>query len=188
MGSKNLANVTNGQNGNVENVRPANGEGDATLPIPDRIVPEGHSGAGHDRKPGGRPNGRHHDRPDTVDPVAETIARLKERSREYGHPEDPARSAFPILWRWLCIAKDDRERSVNAGRISIIPGPQSFTVTLSHDDMGYGIKVVVQRLEDVFLALETVMKQPDAPFYELNRGKGYLARKERERKALDAKS
>jgi hypothetical protein len=83
--------------------------------------------------------------------------------REFGHPEDPARMEFPLLWEWLSRAYVGREHLKQPAVILLRLGPDGALATLSDRDLACSLDVGSQSLLDLFRALETALARPDCP-------------------------
>ncbi len=83
--------------------------------------------------------------------------------RKVGLETDPAREAFPTLWRWLTQTDGGVYYVVQPAVVSLQLGPEGTLVSMTHRDFKVTCSVACPHLGDWALALETALSAVNPP-------------------------
>lgn len=79
-----------------------------------------------------------------------------------GAADDPAREAWPELWRWLTQVMMPGNRYKEPATLILRVGPEGVSATLNDRALGYAIDAQCLHLADIFDAVEHACKTPTA--------------------------
>jgi hypothetical protein len=82
------------------------------------------------------------------------VANALDDHRELGKLDDPARTDWPELWKFLSTVYVGRDRLKTPARLTISLGPEGCLVSLSDRDLGVSVDVSCSNLAGAFAAIE----------------------------------
>jgi len=84
-------------------------------------------------------------------------------STPLGKADDPARTDFPELWRWLSECEAGRDHVKRPARLTIALGPEGVLVSLIDADLCCSIEQACSNLGSVFATMEQALTSVAPP-------------------------
>lgn len=148
--------------------------GDNRAAVPDRSIP-GIQGV-RDRKKRKPVPARDADDQDGVSPaeIAKRVVKdaLKRGLTPVCDPNDPAASKWPVLWYWTTERTWNGIEPRELPFIMIVASPEGWRVSISDSNIARRYPALCTHLEDVFPALDALLRNPESPYTEMKKGKG----------------
>lgn len=91
------------------------------------------------------------------------IAQAIGADRTIGREDDPARTQYPELWRWLATIYVGRDRVKQPATLTLRLGPDGVLVTLTDRDLGCSLDAVAEHLDGALGAVEAALTSPTCP-------------------------
>jgi len=113
------------------------------------------------------------------------IKQTEKGFRNWGSPQDPIWKEYPFLAEWMFLRTLDNIRYREVSTFSFSATPSGCTITLNDYYLGKKLPVKADTLWGCLDELERLLDDPDAPWIELDKGRGAERRKGYERKKLD---
>lgn len=83
--------------------------------------------------------------------------------RSVGADDDPARSAYPLLWEWLSKIYIGSDRVRTPASLTIQLGPGGVLISLSDRDLGVSCGSVCEHLDEALKAMEASLASAVPP-------------------------
>lgn len=84
-------------------------------------------------------------------------------SRTVGLADDPARDAYPEVWRWMSQTEGHRDTLMQPAVLTVQLGPEGVLVTMTHRDLKTTCSIACKYLADLLPAMEAALASPNPP-------------------------